>query len=584
MLKTKLPEWDLKDFYPSHDSEMFKNELANLKTLINKFSESNKGKLLKYSEKKIEVMIEDFEKIEEIIVKIKSYIFLFHCTDQLNQKKTTFYQKIQEEITALESKLIFFGLEINKIPEKKIMNIKKSKYFSWLQLQRKFKKYQKTESVEKILLDKSITSSNSWIRLFDETMARLKFDFRGKKLNESQILNLLSSNDQLKRKEAAKSFGKTLSENIHLFSRITNTLSKDLQIENSIRGFKDVDSSRHLSNQVDPEDVDCLANTVQENYKNLSHRYYKYKAKVFKVKKLNYWDRNAPYPGQQIQNIPWSQAKKIVIDSYKKFDERISNIVELFFKNSWIHASVQNGKTSGAFAHPTVPSVHPYILLNYQNKVRDVMTLSHELGHGVHQYLANKNGLLLSDTPLTLAETASVFGEMLTFRSILSNTKSIKQKKMVLRSKIEDMLNTVIRQISFYQFEKELHKKRIEGELSVDEISNIWIKTQKDSLGNHIKIEDNYKYFWAYIPHFIHSPFYVYAYAFGDCLVNSLYSKYEDGIKDFNDNYIFLLKSGGTLNYTSLLNKFDLNPKDPQFWQSGLNLINKLIDDLEELG
>ena len=584
MLKTKLPEWDLKDFYPSHDSEMFKNELVNLKTSINKFSESNKGKLLKYSEKKIEVMIEDFEKIEEIIVKIKSYIFLFHCTDQLNQKKTTFYQKIQEEVTALESKLIFFGLEINKIPEKKIKKIKKSKYFSWLQLQRKFKKYQKTESVEKILLDKSITSSNSWIRLFDETMARLKFDFRGKKLNESQVLNLLSSNDQLKRKEAAKSFGKTLSENIHLFSRITNTLSKDLQIENSIRGFKDVDSSRHLSNQVDPEDVDCLANTVQENYKNLSHRYYKYKAKVFKVKKLNYWDRNAPYPGQQIQNIPWSQAKKIVIDSYKKFDERISNIVELFFNNSWIHASVQNGKTSGAFAHPTVPSVHPYILLNYQNKVRDVMTLSHELGHGVHQFLANKNGLLLSDTPLTLAETASVFGEMLTFRSILSNTKSIKQKKMVLRSKIEDMLNTVIRQISFYQFEKKLHKKRIEGELSVDEISNIWIKTQKDSLGNHIKIEDYYKYFWAYIPHFIHSPFYVYAYAFGDCLVNSLYSKYEDGIKDFNDNYIFLLKSGGTLNYTSLLNKFDLNPKDPQFWQSGLNLINKLIDDLEELG
>ena len=584
MLKTKLPEWDLKDFYPSHDSEMFKNELVNLKTSINKFSESNKGKLLRYSEKKIEVMIEDFEKIEEIIVKIKSYIFLFHCTDQLNQKKTTFYQKIQEEITALESKLIFFGLEINKIPEKKIKKIKKSKYFSWLQLQRKFKKYQKTESVEKILLDKSITSSNSWIRLFDETMARLKFDFRGKKLNESQVLNLLSSNDQLKRKEAAKSFGKTLSENIHLFSRITNTLSKDLQIENSIRGFKDVDSSRHLSNQVDPEDVDCLANTVQENYKNLSHRYYKYKAKVFKVKKLNYWDRNAPYPGQQIQNIPWSQAKKIVIDSYKKFDERISNIVELFFNNSWIHASVQNGKTSGAFAHPTVPSVHPYILLNYQNKVRDVMTLSHELGHGVHQYLSNKNGLLLSDTPLTLAETASVFGEMLTFRSILSNTKSIKQKKMVLRSKIEDMLNTVIRQISFYQFEKKLHKKRIEGELSVDEISNIWIKTQKDSLGNHIKIEDDYKYFWAYIPHFIHSPFYVYAYAFGDCLVNSLYSKYEDGIKNFNDNYIFLLKSGGTLNYTSLLNKFELNPKDPQFWQSGLNLINKLIDDLEELG
>ena len=270
-------------------------------------------------------------------------------------------------------------------------------------------------------------------------------------------------------------------------------------------------------------------------------------------------------------------------ESSKDFDVKVYDIIKLFFSNSWIHAPVSNGKMSGAFAHPATPSLHPYILINYQNKVRDVMTLAHELGHGVHQYLANDKGLLLSDTPLTLAETASVFGEMLTFKSILKKANTDLQKKNILRSKIEDMLNTVIRQIAFYEFEKEVHTQRNNGELSVDEINSIWLKTQKESFGESIKISGDYKYFWAYIPHFIHSPFYVYAYAFGDCLVNSLYAKYESGDENFNEKYIDMLRSGGARNYKELLKEFDLNPKDPQFWQSGLNIIKKLIDDLEQL-
>ena len=584
MNKLKLPIWNLDDFYPSHDSKEFKNDLTELEKLINNFSKSFKGKLSKLSPQKLIDVISKYEEIEEIIVKIKSYIFLLYCTDQLNETKSVFYQKTSEDLTKLEGNLIFFGLEINKLPNKNLHNIKNSKYHVWLKIQRKFKRYQKNENIEKVLLDKSTTSSNSWIRLFDETMARLKFNLAGKKLNESEILNLISSKNPKKRENAAKVFGKTLKENIHLFSMITNTLSKDLQIDNSIRGFTNPDSSRHLSNQVDAADVDCLAETVKKNYKSLSHRYYKYKARIFKTKQLHYWDRNAPYPNQSVQNINWSEAKKIVLESYEKFDKRISDVVELFFRNSWIHAEVLNGKTSGAFAHPTVPSVHPYILLNYQNKVRDVMTLSHELGHGVHQYLANNNGLLLSSTPLTLAETASVFGEMLTFRSILSGTKSNEQRKVVLRSKIEDMLNTVVRQISFYEFEKKIHRQRLLGELSTEFICNLWLETQKESLGDSVKLNGDYKYFWAYIPHFIHSPFYVYAYAFGDCLVNSLYAKYEEGLKDFNDKYIHLLKSGGSIEYSELLQTFDLDPKNSTFWQSGLNLIKKLIDDLEELG
>ncbi len=584
MNKLKLPIWNLKDFYPSHNSKEFDKDLNVLEKLINKFSKSYKGNLSKLSPNKLIDVISNYEKIEEIIIKVKSYTFLLYCTDQLNEIKSVFYQKTSEDLTKLEGKLIFFGLEINKLPNKNLNEIKNSKYYVWLKIQRKFKKYQKNENIEKVLLDKSTTSSNSWIRLFDETMARMKFDLAGKELNESEILNLISSKNPKTRENAAKVFGKTLKQNIHLFSMITNTLSKDLQIDNSLRGFAKPDSSRHLSNQVDAADVECLSETVKKNYKNLSHRYYKYKARIFKTKKLNYWDRNAPYPNQGVQNIKWSEAKQIVLESYEKFDKRISDIVLLFFKNSWIHAEVVNGKTSGAFAHPTVPSVHPYILLNYQNKVRDVMTLSHELGHGVHQYLANHNGLLLSSTPLTLAETASVFGEMLTFRSILSGTKSKEQRKFVLRSKIEDMLNTVVRQISFYEFEKKIHSQRLLGELSSELICEYWLETQKESLGDSIKLDGDYKYFWAYIPHFIHSPFYVYAYAFGDCLVNSLYAKYEEGLKNFNDKYINLLKSGGSIEYSKLLKNFDLDPKSSTFWQSGLNLIKKLIDDLEELG
>ena len=584
MSATKLPVWDLTDFYPSNNSKEFNSEIENLDQKINIFLKKYKGKISKGESGFIEKSIIDFEKIEEIFVKIKSYVFLYYCTDQLNENKTSFYQKIQEKLVKLESKILFYNLEINKISQSSVKKLSSSKFFPWIKNQRKFKKYQKSESIEKVLMQKSVTSHNSWTRLFDETMARLKFKLGKKELNESEILNLMSSNKSAVRRNAAISFGSTLKKNIHLFSLITNTLSKDLNIENSLRGFKSIDSSRHLSNQVDPEDVDCLVKTVKRNYSRLSHRYYEYKAKSFGKSKLDYWDRNAPYPKQHSKNISWNDAKEIVLKSYSSFDKEISSIVALFFKNSWIHAPVSDGKTSGAFAHPTVPTCHPYILLNYQNKVRDVMTLSHELGHGVHQYLANKNGLLLADTPLTLAETASVFGEMLTFKFILNRAKSKIEIKTILRSKIEDMLNTVVRQISFYEFEKMIHEKRFSGELTVNDINEIWLKTQIESLGDFIKISGDFKYFWAYIPHFIHSPFYVYAYAFGDCLVNSLYAKYEDGEKKFNEKYLNLLRSGGTKHYSELLKDFGLNPKDPEFWQSGLNIIKNLIDELEKLG
>ena len=578
------PQWNLKEFYDSYKSEKINIDIEKIRSSTLKFNKKYKNTLKNLSNKKIIQSIKEFEIIEERIGKLKSYIYLIYCTNQLDTEIVAFYQKVNEQLTNIDSNLLFFCLELNSLNEKKINLLEGNRFFVWLKNLRKFKNYQKKEEIEKILLDKNLTSSNSWIRLFDQTMAGIKFSFKNKNLNESEILNLLSSSNSSTRKLAAKSFSSGLKSNINIFSIITNTLSKDLDIDREIRGFEFSESFRHLNNQVEKKDVDCLTETVIENYKTLSHRYYRYKAKKFKVSKLEYWDRNAPYPNQKEIKINWNEAKKIVLEAYSRFDTRVSDIANEFFEKSWIDAKVVKGKTSGAFSHPTVPSSHPFILLNFQNKLRDVMTLAHELGHGVHQYLANKQGYLLSDTPLTIAETASVFGEMLTFQSILKNCKTETDKKNILRSKIEDMLNTVVRQISFFTFERLLHEQRISGELTVDQINNIWMETQSKSLGKAIKLNDDYKYLWSYIPHFIHSPFYVYAYAFGDCLVNSLYAKYEQGYKDFNNKYINLLKSGGSKNYKVLLRDFNLDPEKKEFWQDGLNIIKNMIDELEQLG
>ena len=578
-----LPIWNLNQFYESIEDNQINKDFKNLFTKSKNFQNKYRGNLNLLDRKSLINSLEEYEKIEEIIQKIQSFAYLTYCTDQLLDKIKKFYQEVEEKISNVEKNLIFYGIELNKLSSKKLEFFSNSKYDSWIQNHKKFKKFQKTEDNEKLLMEKSITSTSAWIKFFDQSMARLKFKYNQKYITETEILNLLSAIDSKVRKKAAKVFGETLKENIFNFSFILNTISKDLDIDKNIRGFEFSESSRHLSNQIEKSDVDSLVQTATNNYSEISHRYYKYKAKFFGSKKLNYWDRNAPYPNQKESKISWNEAKNIVVNAYSEFDDRFGRIANLFFEKSWIHAKVKKGKTSGAFSHPTVPNCHPCILLNYQGKIRDVMTLAHELGHGIHQYLANKNGILLANTPLTLAETASVFGEMLTFKSLLNKSKTKDKKIFLLRSKIEDMLNTVFRQIAFFKFERGVHSKRASGELTEQEISEIWMDTQKESLGSAIKFGDNYKYFWAYIPHFIHSPFYVYAYAFGDCLVNSLYKKYEDGEDNFKEKYYKLLEAGGSIHYQNHLTKFKLNPKRQDFWQLGMNLIKNLMDDLEKL-
>ena len=587
VLNNTLPVWNLGDLYSSINSRKILKDLKLIEKLSKSFSKKYEGKVIKLSAIKLLKAIEEIEKIDEIMDKILSYAHLLVSENIENEKNKIFFQQMQEKITKFSSMLIFFTLELNQISDKKIKIFFKEKklikYKNWIINRRSFKPYQLDKKLEKLLQDKSLTSSSAWIRLFDDTIAALRFPFKNKLLSSAEILNFLSDNKSSTRKTAAKSVGKTLGKNINLFATITNTLAKVKSINDEWRKLPNPVSARNLSNVVEDKVVDTLSNTVSDSYKKLSHRYYAIKAKWFGLKKLKYWDRNAPLPFQSKKQYTWDSAREIVTKAYTDFNPSIGKIVEIFFEKSWIHAPVMTGKSPGAFSALTVPSVHPYILLNFQGKSRDVATLAHELGHGVHQYLsANKQGHFNSSTPLTLAETASVFGEMLTFKSLLKNEKNLKEKKALLANKVEDMLNTVVRQIAFYQFEKEVHLQRKKSELSTEEICSIWIQVQKESLGPSIEFEEEYKYYWSYIPHFIHSPFYVYAYAFGDCLVNSLYGVYEEGLSNFDKKYITLLESGGSKDYKNLLKPFHLNPSNADFWKKGIKVIENFIDDLEK--
>ena len=585
---SELPVWNLNDLYTSIKSKELTKDIEFIRKNTKSFEKKYQNKIKNLNSVALHKAIVDLEKIDEKIDKILSFAHLLLSEDINNQKNKIFFQEMQEKITQFYSSIIFFGLELNQINEKKINLLVKnsllSKYKTWIKNKRSFKAYQLDINLEKLLQDKNLTSHNSWVRLFDETIASLNFPFKNKKLNSAEILNLLSDNKSSIRKLAAKSIGVTLGNNANLFATITNTLAKDKSINDDWRKLPNPVSSRNLSNSVEDEVVESLSRSVSNYYPKLSHRYYKMKAKWFGVKKLKYWDRNAPLPFQSKKEYSWIMAKNLVLDSYFQFNPMIGEIVKKFFDNSWIHSPPLKGKSPGAFSASTVPSVHPYILLNFQGKARDVSTLAHELGHGVHQFLAaKKNGHFNSSTPLTIAETASVFGEMLTFKLILNKADSKREKKALLANKVEDMLNTVVRQIAFYEFEKKIHYERKKKELSLEKICNIWIDIQKKSLGPSIEFEEEYKYYWTYIPHFIHSPFYVYAYAFGDCLVNSLYNLYENGFKDFDSKYITLLEAGGSLHYKELLSPFKLNPSKTNFWSKGLNLIDDLIDQLEDL-
>lgn len=578
-----VPEWNLSDFYSSPKDKRISLEIKNIEKASEKFSKDFVGKISKLSPSQLLKAIQTYEKISEQIGKISSYSYLIYAADLSNQANISFYQNTSETLSKFESQLIFFTLELNKIDEKKLKSSELKKYQPFIRDSRAFKKYQLSNELEKFSLEKNISGRNAFIRLFDETVSNLKFSYRGKVLSSQEIFNLLSNPDEKIRKDAAKSIGKTFEENSKTFAFITNILAKDKAVEDEWRGFAKPISARNLSNFVEDEVVDLLVNQVKKNYVNISHRYYKIKAKILGKKVMNYWDRNAPLSKAENKVISWESAKNLVLEAYEEFSPEMRKIGEIFFKKNWIDAKVRAGKDSGAFSHSCVPSVHPYILMNYQGKTRDVMTLAHELGHGVHQYLARAQGSLMAGTPLTLAETASVFGEQLTFQKILKNEKNSEKKKLIIAAKVEDMINTVVRQIAFLEFETKVHAARKNEEISLEQLCKFWMDIQKESLGSAFKFDEEYRFFWCYIPHFIHSPFYVYAYAFGDCLVNSLYGIYKSGkVKNFEEKYLAMLAAGGSKHHKEMLEPFGLSIADAKFWQAGLDVISGYIDQLDE--
>ncbi|MDA7705050.1 M3 family oligoendopeptidase [Rickettsiales bacterium] len=581
-----LPKWDLTDFYQNIEDKNIILDFQNLKEESKLFAKNYQGKIDKLSGDELYQAIKKNEQIAEQFGKISSFAYLNYAADMLDEKNTAFYQNSSEKIREISKDLVFFEIEINEITEEDLQKLydesqNLQKYQPHLRDIRVFKKHQLKEEIEKILLEKSSTGASAWNRLFDETINNLKFPYDKKELNSSEIFNLLSSKDAITRKKSAKIIGDVLGQNIRLFSFITNILAKDKDINDNLRNFERPISSRNLNNFIEDKIVDNLVEVVKDNYSNISHRYYKIKAKLLGLDKMHYSDRNAPL--SMDENLTsWEDAKEIVFTSYNNFSPKLAEIGQRFFDNDWIDVGVRDGKDSGAFAHPTVPSIHPYLLLNYQGKVRDIMTLAHELGHGVHQILASQKGYFMSGTPLTLAETASVFGEQLTFQEILKREQNPERKKIIIASKVEDMINTVIRQIAFLEFERKVHDERKKGEISSEKLCQFWMEVQKDSLGDIFTFDDEYKYYWSYIPHFIHSPFYVYSYAFGDCLVNSLYGAYKNGLPNFEEKYLEMLKAGGTLHHKELLAPFGLDASRKEFWQFGLDVIADYIDQLEK--
>jgi oligoendopeptidase F len=585
-----LPEWDLTDLYPSMDSAEFASDLARGEAECKGFAETYRGKLdvLARGEDApaaLGAAVIRYEAVEDLLGRLMSYAGLVYSGDTTDPKRAKFYGDTQERLTAASSDLLFFTLELNRIDdavlEAAMQKEPLARYRPWLEDIRKDKPFQLEDKLEQLLHEKSVTSRAAWNRLFDETIASLRFEVRGEELTLEPTLNKLQDSDESLRKDAAEALAKVFAANLRNFTLITNTLSKDKEISDRWRGFEDVADSRHLANRVEREVVDALVTAVREAYPRLSHRYYKLKARWFGRDHLNHWDRNAPLPKVEQRTIPWTEARETVLSAYAGFSPKMANIAKRFFDEDWIDAPVRPGKAPGAFAHPTVPSAHPYVLLNYQGKPRDVMTLAHELGHGVHQVLAAPNGALMAPTPLTLAETASVFGEMLTFRRLLERTTDPVQRKAMLAAKVEDMINTVVRQIAFYSFERRVHLERKNGELTSEQLCELWMSVQAESLGPAIRLGPGYESFWTYIPHFVHSPFYVYAYAFGDCLVNSLYGVYQDANEGFVERYFAMLSAGGTMHHSELLAPFGLDARDPAFWQIGLSMIEGLIVELE---
>ena len=596
-ISSDLPEWSLADLYQGFDAADMTADQDFVRQEAQDLARHWKGRLHDASAQDLAKIISRYEAISEKLGRMTSFTDLAFAADMTEAetgRQAGVMREIESEISA---QLVFVELELAEIEEgvmaKHLADPALAYWQPWIRIVRAFRKHQLSEDMETMLLERQPAGRSAWIRLFDETAASLKFPFDDKTVGEAEILDMMTDPDPTVREKAGQSRSKVLADNSRLMTLIFNTIAKDKSVDDKWRQFDRPVSARNLANDVEDEVVDALTAAVTRRMPDLTHRYYTIKARWMGIDQLPWWDRNAPVPGEDNRKFSWDEAQDLILSAFREFDPSMAEIAGWFFDRGWIDAPTRDGKASGAFSHPTVPSAHPYILMNYSGNTRDVMTLAHELGHGIHQVLAAPRGHLMCSTPLTLAETASVFGEMLVFRKLLAITEDPVQKRALLAGKIEDMLNTVVRQIGFHNFETQFHDARKNGELTPDQIADIWMETQAEALGPAIKIDDSYRPIWGFIPHFIHVPFYVYAYAFGDCLVNALWQVYakssaapsgqDDQKTQFVQQYLNLLRAGGTERHDVALAPFGLDARDASFWDLGLDMIAGMIDDLDQM-
>ena len=586
-----LPEWNLADLYAGREDPKIEADLAAAKAANDELVKL-KGRFtaLRTDPRHLGEVLDHgiglYEKATNGLWGVGAYAALSASVARDDPAWAKFEADLRARSSQIAADSLFFTLELNQLEDSEIEMAFKAhppaaRWRPWMRRVRLSRPHELTADLERLLIDRGPAVAN-WTRLFDETLARLTAKVGRENLTLSEALNRLSDPDGARRKQAAQGLAKALEERTPVLALSMNTLAFEKQVEDRWRKYPDPAASRHLANEVDADAVQALEAAVVEAYPSVSHRYYALKAKVMGRKTLDYWDRNAPLDTAAPRTYGWDEARGMVLESFADLAPKFADTAQSFFTHPWIDARPRPGKQSGAYSHPVTADRHPYVFMNYMGERRDVLTLAHELGHAVHQTLCAPLGTLLADTPLTLAETASIFGEGLVFERLLASAS--KQERMgLLAGKIEDGLNTVVRQIAFHRFETQFHAMRQEGELAPEDISALWLEVMAESLGPAVKLNPGYEHYWAYVSHFVHAPFYVYAYAFGDLLVRGLMEKRREDPVAFAPLYEDLLAAGGTRTYVEALKPFGLNPREKAFWAAGMSQLERLVDEFDDL-
>lgn len=588
----ELPVWSLTDLYAGPDDPKLEADLKAAEAVIADLAKL-KGQFLasRGHAERLGLLLAQgislYEQATNLMLGAGAYASLAAATQRDDPTWAKTEADLRARMAAIGAETLFLTLEINQLDDWELEGALKSspgaaKWRPWIRRVRLTKAHELAPDLERLLLDKSPAVS-SWVRLYDETLARMTVELDGEALTLSEALNRLSDPSPERRHAAASALSDALAEQTPVLALALNTLAYEKQVEDRWRKYPTPATARHIANEVDAEAVEALESAVVEAYPRLSHRYYALKAKAMGVEALDYWDRNAPLDRAPPRRYSWAEARAVVLESFAALTPAFAERARTFFDNPWIDALPRPGKQSGAFSHPVAADRHPYVFLNFMDERRDVLTLAHELGHAVHQTLAAPLGTLLSDTPLTLAETASIFGEGLVFERLLAESDS-QTRRALLAGKIEDGLNTVVRQIAFHRFETRFHDRRKQGELSAEDIGKLWLEVQGESLGPAVRLNPGYEHYWSYVTHFAHAPFYVYAYAFGDLLVSALMEKRRQDPEAFAPLYQQLLAAGGSKTYVEALAPFGLDPREKSFWAAGVSRLERLVDEFEALG